>query len=171
MEESMNWYRKYSSTNVYDRRSFFSPEFNSLISKLVIEMSRTQGRLLKPVRFGKIRNAISPQFYVLFPDSFLDMEIILCTSINKRYLSSAAIGTEPSTGKRVVLYNPDQAESEYVRSLAHEAKHEIDYSKGKFLPEQEGKDPKKVRKSPEERRARKYEEKIQDIFEKSINKE
>jgi hypothetical protein len=155
---------KIISLDIYKKENFFTGPFINKANELIIEINRTKGKLLKVFRFGKAKDAILPQFHKFFPQTLLDATIIFCTKVNGQYVEGA-IGVDPKTGELVVTLDPDNPQ--IVKTFLHEAKHEMDKLKGKRYQPSNTKNP---YASPEERRARHFEDSFHKIYDKSNQK-
>ncbi|MDP2755469.1 MAG: hypothetical protein Q8P40_13910, partial [Nitrospirota bacterium] len=138
----------------------FTDSFRKFISEGYKISIQNRHHLLKPSKFGTVRQALSPEFVAIFPPQVLDnTEIYLATDIDNKYLSGALV-SKISEGHYHIVMNPEQAGVDYVPLLFHEIKHVYDMVRGKSVAVTGIVGPEEFveyKRLPSERRARRAE--------------
>lgn len=130
----------------------WTKEFVKLVNGASMEASRHQGRILKPVNAGMVRDALKPEFHSKFSQQILDTPIMFVSKVNDKPFTGFAVGKQD--GVLTLVMHPEQATLDYAPGFLHELQHLEDISKGKLVTPTEGMSYKEAIDLASEKRAR-----------------
>ena len=119
---------------VYDAKHFgaaFTDKYRKGLNETLIEANQHQGKLVKALHFGTVRDALQSEFAAEVSPGVLETPVVFATSVNGQHLNGGACGTEEKTGGPIIVLNPEEGS---LHTLFHEIKHMEDKAKGVNVP-------------------------------------